>query len=104
MSSDVAEPGGNGVPAALGELENAVERLLREHEAMRSRLAALEARSRELEATLTGVSTGELDPGAMAAELRDLRRENEDLSTRMADARESVQRVMTRLRFVEEDR
>lgn len=104
MSTDAGELRRPGVPAGWRELEGAVQRLLQEHDALRERLGQAEGRIRELEAALQGVSTGELDPSAMASELRDLRRENEDLSVRMTDAREAVQRILGRLRFVEEDR
>lgn len=104
MSTDAAELRGSGVPAGWRDLEQSIERLLTEHDGVRTRLDEAEARIRELEEALQGVSSGELDPSEMASELRDLRRENEELAARMADAREAVRRILGRLRFVEEDR
>lgn len=103
MSTDAAELRPS---AAEGwrELEDAVARLLETHDALQGRLAAAETRIRELEEALQGVSTGELDPSAMAAELRELRSRNADLTGRMADARAAVERVAGRIRFVEEER
>ena len=101
MSTVGADAAGNR-PAGWSDLEEVVERLLVQHEGLRRRLRAAEARVRELEEALRGVSTGTLDPTAMASELEQLRHQNTDLEARMEEARARVERVVARLRFVED--
>lgn len=103
MSAD-ADVGRTTLPAEWGELERAVDTLLGANDELRGRLEATDRRVRELEEALQAVTSGELDPSLMAGELEQLRRRNDELRKRMEDARDAVQRVLGRIRFVEEDR
>jgi hypothetical protein len=84
-------------------LELAVRRLLESQDALRRRAQAAETRIRELEAGLADVNAGRLDPVALSERAQLLERENRALESRLAQARETVQRILTRLRFAEED-
>jgi hypothetical protein len=84
-------------------LEMSVRRLLDDHEAWRRRAELAERRVRELESALREVATGKLDPMALAEHARTLEEQNRDLEQRLQQARESVQRIMARLKFAEEE-
>lgn len=102
MSSDAAETGDGGLPE-LDRLEAAVRRLLDEYDTLRARTEAADDRVRELELALRNVSAGEIDPVALAERTRELETENRDLLDRLDRARESVQRILARMRFTEEE-
>jgi predicted RNase H-like nuclease (RuvC/YqgF family) len=104
MSSGAPESRADGVPPELRRLERSLERLLSEHEALRSRAAAAERRIRELEEALQGVSSGTLDPIALAQRADTMERENRQLNKRLAQAHETVQRIVARLQFLEGER
>ncbi len=85
------------------ELEQTVRRLLDDHDALRQRAAAAEKRAGELERALHDVSGGRIDPMALAERARALEHENRELHTRLDHARETVQRLLARVRFSEEE-
>lgn len=94
-------------PAALhsaewDRLELVVRRLLDDYDRWRRRAVAAEARVRELDAALREVTEGKLDPLALAARIEALERENGALRERLGEARERIDRILSRLRFVEE--
>jgi len=100
-SSDAAD--GAGALPELDRLEHAVRKLLVEHDALRSRVRATDDRVRELELALRNVSAGEIDPVALAERTRELEAENSELLDRLGRARDSVQRILARMRFTEEE-
>jgi len=102
MPSDAAETGGL-VPPEWDRLELAVRRLLEDNDALRRQVASADDRLRETEQALKNVSAGDLDPMALAERARLLEEENRDLADRLSRARESVQRILARLRFAEEE-
>jgi hypothetical protein len=59
---------------------------------------------RELEAALRDVSSGTLDPMQLSRQAHDLERENRMLLDRLGKARETVDRMMMRLNFAEDER
>lgn len=87
---------------ALAALERAVGRLLAEVEAHEVRTRRAEVRVRDVEALLRRFTKGEDDPARLQARLTDLEEENTDLKARMEEARESVDRLLARIRFLEE--
>ena len=103
MSNVVPESGPAQMPG-LNHLEAVVRRMMDDHEALRRRALAAEKRVRELESALAEVSTGRLDPLEVSARAQSLERENRLLSRRMNSARETVERILSRIQFVEEDR
>jgi hypothetical protein len=84
-------------------LELAVRRLLDYQEALTQRAQAAERRIGELEAGIAEVSAGRLDPVALSERAAALELENRALEERLGQARDAVQRILTRLRFAEED-
>lgn len=105
MSSDAAEP--VRLPATdWKQLEQAVDQLLGEFDALQQRSAQSEDQVRQLEAALRNNSTaaGELDPVALANRVHLLEQENRFLARRLDRARESVKRISARLQFLDEDR
>jgi chromosome segregation ATPase len=102
MPSDGADRTTLSLPEWDG-LESSVRHLLEQHEEARNRAEAAEARVRELEHALREVSAGRVDPVALAERAQALERENRDLSDRLERARHSVQRILGRMSFVEEE-
>jgi len=84
-------------------LELAVRRLLEYQEALLQRVQAGEKRIHELEAGIAEVTAGRLDPVALSERAAALERENRALEERLGQAREAVQRILSRLRFAEEE-
>jgi thioesterase domain-containing protein len=87
-------------------LEDSLQRLLSEFDALQQKSVQSEERVRQLEAALRNNSTeaGELDPVALANRVHLLEQENRFLARRLDRARESVKRISARLQFLEEDR
>jgi predicted RNase H-like nuclease (RuvC/YqgF family) len=102
MPSDAAEGNALSLPEWDG-LESAIERLLEQHASLRERAEIAEGRVRELEAALRDVSAGRIDPVAIAEHAQSLEKENQLLNERLERARHSVQRILGRMRFVEEE-
>jgi septal ring factor EnvC (AmiA/AmiB activator) len=103
----VSKPEGNGGQperAAFAELEGAVSQAL-------DRLATVTARATELEETRTELEeivrrfTGdEAEAGRMLSRLGRLEAENEELKSRLAEGRAGVDRLLKKIRFLEEQR
>lgn len=103
MASNGADSA-NRLPDEWADLELAVRRLLDEHDGLRARASAAEARCVELETTLREYSSGAVDPVDLQKRTERLERENQDLRSRLTQASERVGRVMERLRFAEQSR
>jgi|SRR5688572_28126331 predicted RNase H-like nuclease (RuvC/YqgF family) len=88
----------------LQRLTTAVRRLLGEFEDFRQRATAAEARVHELQSALREVTSGAVDPVALAHRVQALEQENRFLARRLDRARESVKRISARLQFLDEDR
>jgi predicted RNase H-like nuclease (RuvC/YqgF family) len=85
------------VDAAVGR---AVQRL-RDLEA---RARAADDRAAEIEQLLERMASGDESPVQMKDELDRLQRENADLRQRLDQGREGVERLLARIRFLEEQR
>jgi hypothetical protein len=85
-------------------LDRAVRRALDDRDTWRRRAILAEKRVRELESTLRDVSSGRLDPLQLSEQAQALERENRLLLSRLTQARETVERILVRLQFVEEER
>jgi hypothetical protein len=94
----------HAAPPELDRLELKVRGLLDAHDAWRRRAEESEARVRDLERAVRDMSTGGLDPIALANQVRVLDERNDALRQRMQQAEEAVQRMLARLHFVEEER
>jgi predicted RNase H-like nuclease (RuvC/YqgF family) len=88
--------------AALERLGAGVDRLLRSHAELRTRLNQTEARVREVEGMLGRLGRGEVDVAGLSAEVEQLSAENAALRARMDEGREAVDRLLSRVRYLEE--
>lgn len=79
-------------------------RTLEELERLRGELAGSETRRAELNDLLQGFQEGGRDPVEMAGRLGTLEKENADLRERVARGREGVERLLARIRFLEDQR
>jgi len=105
--SAAAPPGERGDATerqALSRLEAAVGVLLTERAELERRLQDAEERVGRLEELLRRFTRGEEDPATLQAQVIELRVENEALRTRMEEGREGIDRLLTQLRFLEEQR
>lgn len=93
-----------GLPPEVDRLELTVRRLMDEHERWRRRAQKAERRVVELESALKDVTTGDLDPVALAAQAESAQRESRALRDRLDQARQTVDRITARLQFLEEER
>jgi predicted nuclease with TOPRIM domain len=87
---------------ALERLGEGVDRLLRSHGALKTRLSQTEARLREVEGMLGKLGRGEVDVAGLSAEVERLSSENAMLRARMDEGRDAVERLLSRVRYLEE--
>ena len=90
--------------AELERLSTVVHKLLVEWDQLKLRTVAAEGRSRDLEAALRDVMSGNVDPITLANRVQALEQENRFLARRLDRARDSVKRISARLQFLDEDR
>ncbi len=90
--------------AALKELDEAVGRMLEEYGDLSARVQDTEDRTRDVEELLRRFTKGDVDVGGLQERLALLETENEDLRARVDDGRAGVQRILDRIRFLEEHR
>lgn len=90
--------------AAYHDLSDAVEKALRELKRLREKASRVEVKNSELEELLKGIASGTESPAEMAHNVKMLSNENQDLRARLDQGRESVDRLLTRIRFLEEQR
>ena len=84
------------------ELEAAVERALAALDRLRDRAERAERRSAELEHLLGAFQSGDENPAAMKSRLNRLEAENRELHERLDRGREGVERLLARIRFLED--
>ena len=89
---------------ALKELDGAVNRLLEEYSGLASRVRDTEGRTRDVEELLRRFTKGDIDVGGLQETLARLEEENEDLRRRVSQGKAGVQRILDRIRFLEEHR
>jgi len=94
-----AEASAVGDPAL--RLAAAVGRAVEELDRARSRLAEAELRVRDLELLLARFARGEDDPVRLAARIRAVEEENRLLRERLEEGRAGVERLLSRVRFLE---
>lgn len=68
----------------------------------RDHTARAEGRVRDLEGLLARFARGEEDPAGLARRLEGLREENDELRRRLTEGAEGVDRLLARIRFLEE--
>jgi hypothetical protein len=100
----VSNHAGNGASREkqpFAELERAIGDMLDRIAWMNERMALAEEKSDELEELLRRFTGHEVEPGDMVTRLRKLEEENADLRARMEQGREGVDRLMAKIRFLE---
>ncbi len=101
MSSNGSD-GGAQVPAK--RLKAAVAAALKEIQRLRREVSRAETQAAELDEMLRGVTAGEESPSKMIDRLHFLEEENRDLRERLFEGRTSVDRLLARIQFLEDQR
>jgi predicted RNase H-like nuclease (RuvC/YqgF family) len=87
---------------ALTRLDEAVSQTVSRLEALRTRVEEVQAREADMRGLLGQFTAGELDPAEIMGHVRTLEEENEMLRRRLRDGKEAVERLLARIRFLEE--
>jgi hypothetical protein len=99
-----ADDAGAATGEAFRRLERAVARALQRVAALEARAADAEARAYALDQVLFEVTGGEIRPTVMLDRMDALRARNEALEARLARGGGGVERLLARIRFLEEQR
>ena len=102
--SNGADSGVSQDQAALKRLERAITVALRRLEETRGDAEEAAARSSEYEALVRRFTEDATEPERMISRLRTLEAENDDLRVRVEKGREGVERLLAKIRFLEEQR
>lgn len=100
----MSRPGASPAAAAFAGLEEAVGRAIGRVRELEDELRAAEVRRRELEALLKRFTADDAEPSRMLDHLRRLEAENGEMRSRLEDGRAAVERLLARIRFLEEKR
>ena len=87
---------------AVERLENAVSAALKQFQRLEDEVARMHAEGEALEGFLKGVTSGEEGPREMIEKLHVLEEENRDLRSRLDEGRAGVERLLARVKFLEE--
>ncbi len=88
---------------ALTRLDEAVGRMMDELELLRGRVRRAEAQARDAQALLRRFSEGDDDPAQQHDRMMALEEENRELRERLEKGREGIERLLARIRFLEEE-
>lgn len=100
MSDSEAEhPGAE----ALEGLEEVLEKVLRRVSTLKARVQDAEERRDELRGLLERFESGGEDPAELARRAERLEEENQELRRRLEEGRGAVERMLARVRFLEEN-
>jgi predicted nuclease with TOPRIM domain len=89
---------------AFKALDAAVARLIEELASAKDRAAEAEAESTELQELVRRFTGDEAEAGRLLTRISNLEGENSDLRTRLERGRQGVDRLLARLKFLEEQR
>ena len=105
MSSSVSRekiaPEGVTPEKAVKRLEKAVVAALEEVERLNGEVVRVNAQGEQLEGLLKGVTSGKEGPRELVAKLQILEEENRDLRTRLHEGMKGVDRLLARVKFLE---
>ena len=87
---------------AVKRLEKAVTAALDQVEQLKGELVRMRTQGEALEGLLKGVTSGEEGPREMIDKLHILEEENRDLRSRLDQGRAGVDRILARVKFLEE--
>jgi hypothetical protein len=88
----------------MARLEAAVLRALERIRQLEGQLGDAQRRTGELDQVLARITAGEVAPSSLLESVRALEGENADLRQRLAGGRERVERLLAKIRFLEEQR
>jgi len=103
----VSKPAGNGEQqerAAFTELEAAVGTVLEQLADVTTRAEGAESRSAEAEELLKRFTGDEAEAGRLLTRLKRLQDENEDLHSRLETGRAGIDKLLAKIKFLEEQR
>lgn len=95
------EDNGGGAEAGFSRLEDAVGELIDRLSQERARTAAAEAKNAELAELVERFTGNEDEADQLMSRLKALETENEDLRSRLERGRAGVERMIARIRFLE---
>ena len=104
MSNNASKDRGVTPADALQRLENAISQAGDRVDGLRRELARTRGRREELEGMIRGVTSGELSPSDMVERMDILEQEGAELRARLKEGREGVERLLARIRFLEDQR
>lgn len=102
--SNTEVDGGQPERAAFQELDEAIGTLIEELSTMKARASEAESKSAELEELVQRFTGDDAEAGRMLTRLKDLESENTDLKERLDRGRDGVERLIARIKFLEEHR
>ncbi len=102
MSNPAAEMNAPEEDSGLNRLDEAVDTLVARAQFLREELGEAERRIIELQELFQGFTSGDRAPEDMLDRLRTSERENKELHLRLERARNAVDRVLAKIRFLEE--
>ncbi|MCY4646004.1 MAG: hypothetical protein OXE73_03920 [Gammaproteobacteria bacterium] len=102
MSNPEQAPQAPGASEAFARLESAVRRLIRRSAELKAELRSARERNRELMELLGPVAEGEAGPESVLERLRAAEDERREYAGRLERGREVVERMMARIRFLED--
>lgn len=100
----MSKPGDNAAAAeqaAFSRLEGAIARMIEQHGRVVKRAEAAEARVAELTEAVKRFTGDEAEAGRIMTRIRTLEEENADLRARLERGRDGVDRMIARIRFLE---
>ena len=102
MSNLGDDRGSHDDQKAFARLDEVVSQTVSRLEALRTRVEEVQAREADMRGLLGQFTAGELDPAEIMGHVRTLEEENEMLRRRLRDGKEAVERLLARIRFLEE--
>jgi hypothetical protein len=87
---------------AFARLEAAVEEVVSRLGQLREDLREAQAQSRKMQEIVRGLTGGDGDPLSLGDRLQELEEGNRDLLERLSKGRAGVERLLARIRFLEE--
>ena len=88
---------------AVDDLEEVLEKVLRRISTLKARVEDAEERRDALRQLLEQFQSGGEDPAELARRARELEEENQELRRRLEEGRGTVERMLARVRFLEEN-
>jgi len=88
----------------MKRLNAAVRGALDEIDRLRAELAQARRQNAEMEDILKGITSGERSPAQMMLELDRAQTQNTDMRERLEQGRDAVERLLAKIRFLEEQR